>query len=463
MARRGTSRKTVVASERLESEVNELMALARERGRASRRERWSEEVEQHHERDPATQEILNDELRQLLEDEVVPAYPDTVEVLRDEIHREVAKKALVGLHVATLKRVAEDHLIDKRGTAEDIAGRIARRYGYDETQIAQLILDNEDEPKPERGHVSRLFPMGQDVSVAKAIDRLRPVVGRLIRTGVARWFEVDELSEDGDGEHAMVEGRLRTYKAFVDELGERPTLGSSPTEKAVAVVLVNGRATLMANGADATVSRIATRGVASVTELPFATGMPLGRPNTGRLGTFDERTVMLLDLVYSRLDDIGITDRNLTVARFVTEKGDQQEVRPEEAGEHSLKAVRFEGHHLLDSPQACQLIALHGRGLVDISLWVAASQLADDGDHAPWFPMRFTLERDHIAVLTGFGRHQHELSLRLHRQLTEQAERALSDGPLDAQGLEELGERIYEIARTGAPGSGTLRRAGSAE
>jgi hypothetical protein len=459
MAGSRKSRRAIVNSERFAAEVEELMTIARERGQVSRRQRRREAPHDRGDRATGTQDVLRDELRRLLEDEVVPAYPEDASFVESEFHREVVKKALVGLHAETLRRVAEKHLIDKRGSTEDVAARIASAYRYDDRQIAQLILDNEDEPEPDRGHVSRVFPMAHAVDVAGALPRIKRVAGRLVRTGVARWLEVDEFSASDDLMKAAINARLRTYRAFVDDLGEEPTLGSSPTEKEVTLVLEDGKQSIVATGADANVSRTATRGLAAVIKTPFAAGLPLsGRPRSGNLATFDDRTVALLDLVYSRLDRIGVTDRNLTVARFLTEKGDEAgTARPEEAGEHSLKAVRFEGHHLFDSPQACQLIA-SGRGLIDISLWVAAPELAADGGETPWFPVRCTIERDHVGVVTGFGRHRAERSLVLHRMLLEQLEAAISTGPVDLEELEELSTRIRRVAKSGRPGSGTLRR-----
>jgi hypothetical protein len=465
MARRRQNTRTVVASERLASEVEELMTLARERGRASRRERRADPSPESPslsvvwQRDrSSTQEILGDELRQLLEDEVVPAYPDDASFVESEFHREVIKKVLVGLHAATLRKVAQCQQLDKRGSVEQLAERIARAYRYDDADIARLILENEEEPQPDRGHVSRLFPMAREINVNSALEHINTVMGRVVRTGVARWLEIDEVLEAEAGEAATITARLRTYKAFVSDLGEEPTLGSSATEADVSIVLENGRRNLIVRGADASVSRIATRGIAGVIEMPLASGLSFGRALSGHLATFDERTVVLLDLVYSRLDRLGITDRNLTIARFVTEKGDQPSTTsPDGAGEHSLKAVRFEGHHLLDSPQACQLIALSGRGLVDISLWVVVPPLADVGGETPWFPVRFSLERDHIGVVTGFSQWNPERSLRLHEMLVEEVEAAISTGPADPEALEELAARIYRTARSGEPGSGTLR------
>jgi hypothetical protein len=58
--------------------------------------------------------------------------------------------------------------------------------------------------------------------------------------------------------------------------------------------------------------------------------------------------------------------------------------------------------------------------------------------------------------MTGFGRHKPEKSGQLHRRLMEQAEAAISKGPLDVEALNDLAERISVVAMSGEPGSGTL-------
>jgi hypothetical protein len=269
---------------------------------------------------------------------------------------------------------------------------------------------------------------------------------------------VKGFDEDEAATEIAVDVTLRSYKAFVDEIGEEPNLGSTPSSRDASVVLRDGHDLLITEDADPNTARTVARGVAGVINATFAEGLALSTPTRGRLAGFDPRTVLLLDLIYSRLDVVGVGERNLTIARFVTDKGDEHVVSPEEAGEHSLKAVRLEGHHLLDSNQACELIAKRGRGLVDMSLWVAVPKLMIDGGTVPWFPMRFTVERDHLAILTGFGRHSHEHSLGLHQDVVKQAEAALVDGPADVAELENLAVKIAAVAESGEVGAGTLRK-----
>lgn len=458
MSSHGLGRKAVISSEEFATELDELLARAREGGAELRQRRLGDEQDDVRPRDQVTKDLLSDRLRELLEDEVVPAH-ELTGLLLGEFEREIQKKALVGLRMETLKKLARNQLLDERGGSEDLAQRIARAYHYDDAEIARLILDNIEEPTAETGHESRIFPLQEPVDVSTAEAYLRLIEKRMVRTGVARWLEIDAL--DATSARIDLVGQLRTYRAFINEQGDEPQLGSVPDAKSVKLRLEDGQQVLVAEDANVNVSRIAARGVAAVIKNEFPEDLPIIRALSGSVATFDERTAVLLDLIYGRLARIGITQQNLTVARFVTEKADKlAQADPEEAQEHGLKAVRFEGNHVLDSPQACQFIAVQQRGLVDVSLRVAVPSLGGSHGDVPWFPIRLTLERDHIGVMTGYGRHRPEKSGILHEQLMEQAQLAISDGPLDLDALNELGERIAEVARSGEPGSLRTARAG---
>jgi hypothetical protein len=345
MTGRRLAMKDVIASEDFRARVEELFALAVERGKESRRAHNRTESEWAE----PTLEFLSDELRSLLEDEVIPAYPRSSDLVETEVAREVTKKALIGLRADTLRKVAINRAIDPRGTAEEVAERIARAYRYDEAEIAELILDNVEEPTAEAGQQARVFPLEQEISIGKTLDRLQPVIGRLIRTGVARWLLVDEL--DATDSQVTMKARLRSYRVFVNELGDHPTLGSSPDDQAFQIVLNDEQPALIIRGAGASVSRVAAQGITAVTKAPMTRGLPIQHPLPGRLSAFDPRTVVLLDLIYSRLPQIGITHRNLTIARFVTEKaGSLAPPAPDEAREYSLKAVRFATGMSADRP-----------------------------------------------------------------------------------------------------------------
>jgi hypothetical protein len=346
---------------------------------------------------PDITDLLRNEIVSALEDEVMPATEAVSEhgILDWELQREVAKKALVGLKLHKLKELAAEMRLDKRGRSEEIADRIARRYRYDEQQIAQLILDNEEEPEPDRGHVDRIFPLAEAPNVESVETRLEPIIGRYVRVGVARWFVFEDLRRSGT--RLRLRGALRTYRTFVtseetEVEGEAPVavarLNASPSEASVELELVDGLKTLRVRSTAPAPARAASMALAVATEcrrlghLPFAAG-----GFEGPLGTFAQSTIFMLDFVYERLAKAGVHDRNLTVARFEIEKRDGSASTAEEE-RPTLREVRFEGDHLLDSATACRLIATEGRALIDLSVRVS---IRSHDDELVRFPVRLGL------------------------------------------------------------------------
>src|SRR5262249_45411912 len=148
-------------------------------------------------------------------------------------------------------------------------------YKYDKQEIAQLILDNEEEPEADRGHADRMFPLAEPIELGPTIDRLTLVVGRFVRVGVARWFLIERLEEFA--KRLTVEGTLHTYRTFVsteleedeaveaDESGtvEDPTevarLDATPTDIPVKITVVDGRRSLRVHANSVTTARAATR------------------------------------------------------------------------------------------------------------------------------------------------------------------------------------------------------------
>lgn len=189
--------RAVLHAEDLDAAVLSLIGEAKAMGEAIR-------AKSHREAAPAVSadidHILSDSLRQALEDEVVPAV-ETKQGGLDavEVEHEVIKKALVGLKVSTLRRLAEEQRLQASGTSEDLATRLGRAYEWDAEAVARLVLANEEEPPADRGHVTRVFPLSDAPSVDHIQSRLSYVLGRYIRIGVARWFvfESAEVGDDG--------------------------------------------------------------------------------------------------------------------------------------------------------------------------------------------------------------------------------------------------------------------------
>jgi hypothetical protein len=152
--------------------------------------------------------------------------------------------------------------------------------------------------------------------------------------------------------------------------------------------------------------------------------------------------VFVLDFLDNRLGEADASEPNLTVARFEMERRD--EVSAGEGNRPTVREVRFEGDHLLDSIAACRMIALEGRALIDLSLRVSFGSAAPEPAR---FPLRLSLERDHALLLTGFGAMQPEASANLHRNVVRAVERALDQGIADVKRVESLAQRIDEFAR----------------
>jgi len=145
----------------------------------------------------------------------------------------------------------------------------------------------------------------------------------------------------------------------------------------------------------------------------------------GPLGSFAPISVFMLDFIYNRLAKAHAFEPNLTVAQFAVDRREAG-VSAEEGDRPRLKEVRFEGDYLLDSLAACQTIALEGRALIDLSL------RASFGSQEPppaRFPVRLSIERDHVLVLTGFGRSQPELSGDLQTNIIRAVERSFWPAP----------------------------------
>jgi hypothetical protein len=438
----------VVRAEDLSAEVDELMRWAAERGREARkhaptRGKRAPVFTTHPDKADISQ-LLRADIQSALEDEVVPAVKNQPAkgILDWELERELAKKALVGLKLHTLKKLAEEMRLDKRGRAEEVAERIARAYKFDEEAIARLVLEHEDEPEPERGHSDRLFPTKDSIDLDSAEKWVQIVAERYIRVGIARWFVFEDYWRDNGT--LTVQGTLRTYAAAVERRAEEPHLAGIPTEKSVELVIRDGSRIIAARDGSAAVSRAGARALASVTRVGTLGYVPVKAPADERLASLDSHTLLMLEMIHNRLPRLAVTNPNLTVARFRLsdeEKGETEEDRP------SLKAVRFEGQHLLDSVQACQLIAREHRALVDLSLFVSRQV----GEGLARLPVRIATERDHVLVVTGWGRLIPEESGPLHAELVGMTEQVLETGISDPQRLATLVARIAARASSNRP------------
>lgn len=440
----------VVPAEDLVSEVESLLDLARKRGLEARGAQTPSRKARVFTSTPQKADIgeyLGEGLRQVLEAEVVPAVEEADDsgMFEHEVEREIQKKALVGLRIQTLRRLAATLGLDKRGRIEDLADRLARAYKYDEHAIAQLISENLDEPEPDRRFSERIFPLVNAPDIDGISERASWSLGRFIRVGIARWIAFESI-ENVDSDGLKVIGALHSYKAYLStDDDEDVSLGSSPSFTPVALYFKRGVSTVRVENVGASAARAALKALEAVSNVRSLGGIPGmgGDGLEGVLGTFDRHTVFLLDLIYNRVPRAGGKKINLTAAKFRMSREELLEIENPEDDRPTLKAVRFEGRHLLDSVPACELIA-EGRALVDISLTVG--QALGSSDEEARFPCRFTLDRDHVAVMTGFGRIA-GLAMDLHAALVQSAEQEIAHGILDNDRLQELAERIAVFSK----------------
>lgn len=441
--------RTLIKAEDLDAAIDELLSTARARGRGLRQAGRGRIFTQRPDK-PVIDELLRADLRAALEDELLPAVEpgSNVSIDPDELSREVIKKALVGLKLATLREVARDRKVPASGNREDVASRIADAYNWDEEEVARLVLANEEEPQPDRGHVDRLFPLEEAVDLAYVKQRLDVVRGRYVRIGVARWFVFDTIG--ADDEEIDLAGTVRSYQADVsyqtgiNEIEETPVLTAVPSEDR-ARIAVTPENLIRVRRATASAARAGVEALHITARLRPLRSVPLR--GTSRISeavlSLHPASLFMLDLLNTRLRQVGLRDLNLTIARFrVSAEG--HETTEEFARRPSLHAVRFEGTHLLDSVPACELLSEEHRALVEIAIHVRTAPRP--GREGGRFPIRIGLESDHVVVATGYGSGQPELSLEVHQAAVEAVRQEIQQGFADEERLHELALRIRRRA-----------------
>lgn len=446
---KGADSATLIHAEDLEEQVRQLIGMARREGEAIRKSNQARTGKVYRRIDtPNIDDLLIEDLMLELEDEIISAVATspTGGILPRDLNHELMKKALVGLKAPALRRLAQSVHLPTTGRMESVATRIAEHYAWDSEQIARAILEAEGrlQPTTTHGHHDRLVPLETEPDLNYVIDRLNFVIGRYIRTGVARWFVFDRL--DGDREHLQLSGSVQTYRAFVDETGDTPTVGASPSERHVDISLDAGSAIARVRRGSAFDAKTAMDAltIGSNNSVRRAGFVPM-RSIRG-LGpwtlTIDRVTLFMLDLLNARLREQGLRGFDMKVARFrLSESGANEE---EEVQAPSLEAVRFEGRHILDSTEACRLIASEGRSLVGLSL--SAMVARRPGEEDARFPLHVALDDWSVALTTGFGSTLPELSVSAHQALIEAVTSEIRDGVSDVESLNSLAERITDRA-----------------
>ncbi|NIZ91565.1 hypothetical protein [Kineococcus rubinsiae] len=430
-----TSPSTVVTKEELDDAAHDLIELAKARGMELRR-LPGRRVFTSSPNTPSIDELLRDNLRTALEDEVIAANPTADgEIDGNELDHELIKKALIGLRLSALRSVARERDLLVSGNSEQVASRIAQELGWDADAIARLVLAHEEEPTAERGHISRIFPTQETVDTALAGELLELVSGRYVRVGVARWFVFEELAFDPA--RLEVSGTFRSYRATVDDVRGEATLTPVPSRQSAQVVADTGAAAMEVRGPGLQAARAAAGAVQLVTGTDLRGYVPRAELAAEVGNGLHPASDFILDLVSTRFDQVGLFDRNITVARFRVAEGE-----PEEDSTFSrpaLRAVRFEGIHLLDSIAACRLLAHERRPLVEIALQV--SYKSNEDGQLVRLPVKIGVETDHVLIATGYGSDP-QLSLDAHRALVNAVKAEIAEGVADDDALAILVARI---------------------
>lgn len=390
---------------------------------------------------PAIEDMLSDRLRRALEHEVVALNPSVGggDISQRDVNEEVVKKALVALRLSTLKSLANERGVAVAGKAEEIAERIGRAYQWDPNEVARLILEHEEEPSPDRGHVTRLFPLAGTPDIERVYARLRQTAGHYIRIGVARWFVFNRvLNESADS--VRVEGSHRWYRATVDDYAGLPRLTPVPSEDTASAWIRRTDSLIQIDGASSGAAKACAAAIQTGGDLQGRGYVPLAGMVNDDL---EAHSAFMVDLLVNRFRMAGFEEMDLTVTKFKVgeevgwDDEGQAENRP------ALRSVRFEGRHLLDSKVACELLTV-GRPLVDMSLSVRVR--SDDKHRVARFPIRVAIENNHVLVATGYGSGDPELSLKAHRAALGAVKQEVETGVADSARLEAYAGRIVERA-----------------
>ena len=428
----------IVRVEDLESELADIFDFTR--ARAAQIRRSTKLVATSDPRFPDITGELSDRLLAALEDEIVPAIETTNGRPRPvEIDHEVIKKALVGLKASGLKAIARNNGLRVTQTVEQLAETIARHYGWNEEEIARLVLANSEEIKPENGFSMRLFPLDGPPDLDYVRERLTYVEGRYIRTGIAKWFVFDQIEDKGDS--FELEGSYMSYSASIDNrVVDQPRLSPVPS-RSLARVTADDTDLLRVTNATLTVARGAANAFETATRVAPLGRIPFIDPNAPAVkGELHSASLFMLDLLVNRLPALGLGEINMTVARFRVKDVVEPAWDDEEEPRSALRAVRFEGSYLLGNVQACRLLAVDQRPLSDVTIQVRTR--SKDRIITGRFPVRIAIEADHVAIDTGYGSGVHELSAQVHANVVQAVLDEIEDGFGNESRLDDFIQKI---------------------
>ncbi len=206
------------------------------------------------------------------------------------------------------------------------------------------------------------------------------------------------------GSVLRVDGALQSYKAKVDPTAD-DKLATELDFAACELEVRSGSTTVLIHKArtySTARSMLAAFRVATLADVRDYV------PNTGADAAVSPRhlhpsTLFLLDILTHRMRGPLFRMRNPILARFRLGARAASQVDSSPSRKPSLRAVRFEGDNLLDSPAACGLMWTEGRPLVDVTVSVAATESEADSSIRARVPVRLALEGGGVLVETGLS------------------------------------------------------------
>lgn len=381
---------------------------------------------------PSVTEEMAREMLEILSDEVLVGAETASDlgIPAWEKEKEIGKRALLNLRLSEIRQVARERGLPSSGRIDEIADRIVRSLGIDRQAIARTVIQHE-QPRPERGIVSRLLPLDEAPDLSRVQERVEPYVGRYIRIGVARWLVIAAV--DVHRGHVDVLGQIRYYKVEPKLDEDEFSLMDSLRRAQVRIRFrreVQWCELSLKRAGDARGLGYAIRRLFDIAPQPT---LPLkAHIAEGELVTWDARTLFMLDLLNSGLQDRqhGIT--NMTVVQFESDEDEARRV--------NVTSVRLQGQQLISSRQACEFI-VQGRGMIMVALRLRAQVQRDE---YVTVPLRIDLHEDSVVVSAALTDVPDALTRDVQGYVLDRVRATIEAGIGDLPGLLDLYRQIAE-------------------
>jgi hypothetical protein len=439
----------LVRSEDFRKRLEELVQEGRDAGRRAETEAIRAGAEALRLPDaPDLEQPLLDSLQAVMEAEVIVAKPAAGEAVieRNEQDREISKRALMHIRLPQLRVIAEGLGGRRGGGLEDVLERIVRAYGSDQEKIARLVVEYEAEPPPERRWTTRLFHLtASEPDLTSTATRAELFTRRYMRTGVARWFVIDDL--DWSWQRLSMSGTFRYYKADATQEDDEYRLVANAADAPARLRLEADQTSVEVDARGPTESRAIMAAFQHATGLRWRKEPPFpGHFAAGELLRWDVRSVFFLDLLSARFRSDAIEIFDLRSAGFQAATGPELSSQDDDQSP-AIKSIRLEGRYLFDSKAACeQLVA--GQALIELGLVI---RFRPSAEQDVLIAVTIRQERDHTTVMTAYGVVDPAVARQLHLLLIEGVRQTFERGLRDSSALERVAAEIRKRAAEETP------------